>query len=188
MRSFKKFGVLAVVVFALSAANASAAEFTFSATGSIEGKALATQVFTTNGGKVECSTAATSGTIGKLGGKAQHVTVKYSGCVGYKIATVHVSIATFNFTSDGTVHNQNTITITPTLFGASLCTVSVTPQTVGTIDYAISGTSNVKVTPTVSGIKYHSTGGSCGSAGENGTYTGASEVNRVGGGSLTFDP
>ncbi len=189
MRSMKKLGVL-VAVFALcaiGAANASAAEFTASETGSLEGKALETNVFTTSGGKVECTGAATSGTIAKTADTKQHVTVKYSGCKAFSIANTHISDATYLFTSDGTVHVENTITITPTIFGFSACTVTVTPQTVGTVDFANSGSNNVKVTPTVTGIKYHSTGGSCGSAGENGTYTGASEVNRSGGGTLRFD-
>ena len=191
MRSMKKFGVLAVVAFALSAigvANASAAQFTASATGSITGKALATQVFTTNGGTTECSTAATSGTIEKTADTKQHVTVKYSGCTAFGFATVDISDATYLFTSNGTAHIQNTIKIQPTLFGGVLCTVTVKPQSVNTVDFENSGANNVKVTPTVAGIVYESTGGICGSGGANGTYTGANEVSRVGGGTLRFDP
>jgi len=190
MRSMKKLGVL-VAVFALcaiGAANASAAQFTASATGTLSGKALETQTFTTNGGTVNCSTAATSGAVEKTADTQQHVTVTYSGCNAFGFATVHITPATYQFTSNGQVHIKNTISITPTLFGASLCTTTVTPQTVGTVDFANSGASNVKVTPTVTGIAYHSTGGSCGAAGVNGTYKGANEVNRVGGGTLRFDP
>ena len=190
MRSMRKLGVL-VAVFALcaiGAANASAAEFTASATGTLTGKALANQVFTTNGGTVTCSTAATKGTIEKTADTQQTVGVKYSGCTAFGFATVDISEAKYQFTASGPVHILNTISITPTFFGSSLCTVTVKPQTVNTVDFANSGSNNVKVTPTVSGIVYESTGGSCGSSGANGTYTGANEVSREGGGTVRFDP
>ncbi len=191
MHSMKKLSALVAVLAlcAIGAANASAAEFTASATGTLTGKALATQVFTTNGGKVECTTAASSGTIAKTADTQQEVNVKYSGCTAFGFATVDISEAEYQFTAAGQVHVQNTIKITPTLFGASICTVTVKPQaSLGLVDFANSGASNVKVTPTVAGIIYESTGGACGSSGINGTYVGASEVNRVGGGTLRFDP
>ena len=63
-----------------------------------------------------------------------------------------------------------------------MCTVTIGPQPVGTVDYANAGTKNLKVTYTLSGIVYTSTGGACGESGTNGTYAGASELERVGGG------
>jgi hypothetical protein len=191
MRTLKKFALLAVAVFALSAvgvASASAAEFTASATGNIQGKALENQVFVTNGGEVVCSTASTKGKIVATASKEQEANVTYSGCKAFGIAEVHISEAKYLFTSSGQVHIKNTITITPTLFGFSACTTTVGPQTVGTVGFANSGTSNVKVTPNVTGITYTSTGGACGSSGSNGTYKGANEVNREGGGTVRFDP
>ena len=70
-----------------------------------------------------------------------------------------------------------------------MCTVTVGPQSVGTVDYS-NLSSRIKITSTATGIKYTSSGGSCGSSGENGTYTGASDLGRVGGGSVstTLDP
>ncbi len=194
MRSMKKLSALVAVLAlcAIGAANASAAEFTASATGTLSGKAVANQVFTTNGGTVTCTTAATSGTIAKTADTQQTVKVKYSGCTAFGFATVDISEAEYQFTA-GTgknVHVKNTISITPTLFGASLCTVTVKGgQTVGTVDYSNASASTVKVDPTVSGIHYVSSGGSCGTAGtfENGTYTGANEVSRVGGGTVQYD-
>ena len=186
MRSFKKFGVLAVVAFALcaiGAANASAATFTASATGSLTGKATATQVFTTNGGQVKCSTAATSGEIKSVASAEQHVTVKYTGCNAFGFVNTHITDATYLFTADGTVHILNTITITPTGAG---CTQTVKPQTVGSVTYTNSGTKLV-ITPNVTGITYSSTGGICGASGANGTYSGSNEVERVGGGSISWD-
>jgi len=82
------------------------------------------------------------------------------------------------------VHLLNTVTIDNT--GAA-CNVTLKPQTVNRIKYSNSGGKRV-VTPEVTGITYTSTGGLCGSSGTNGTFTGTSELERVGGGSLTFDP
>jgi hypothetical protein len=191
MRTMKKFGVLAVAVFALSVigvANASAAQFTASATGELAGEALETQVFTTNGGTVECTTAATTGSIVATASTEQEVTVNYSGCKAFGIANVDISPATYLFTANGEVHIKEavTITVTKTLLSGE-CTVTVPAQTVGTVDFATNG-NNIKVTPTVTGIKYTSSGAPCGTSGENGTYTGPNEVHRVGGGTLSFDP
>ncbi|HKO39338.1 MAG TPA: hypothetical protein VJU14_13320 [Solirubrobacterales bacterium] len=186
MTSLKKFGVL-LAVFALSAigaANASAAQFTASATGTLTGKATATQIFTVNGGQVKCSTAATSGTIKSIATGEQTVETKYSGCTAFGFATVHITPAFYNFTAGGEVHIENEITITVT--GAA-CTITIKPQPVGTIGYSNNG-GKIKVTPNVIGISYTSSGGLCGTSGGNGTYTGANEIERVGGGTLTFDP
>ncbi|HKO39333.1 MAG TPA: hypothetical protein VJU14_13295 [Solirubrobacterales bacterium] len=186
MHKFKKLGVL-IAVFALSAigaANASAAQFTASGTGTVSGKATATQVFTTNGGQVKCTIAATTGTISSTATAEQTVEVKGSSCTAFGFATVHLTPAQLNFTASGQVHLENTVTITVTGAG---CSQSIAPQTVSSAGFATNG-SKVKVTPNVSGITYTSTGGLCGSSGANGTLTGTSEVERVGGGSLAFDP
>jgi hypothetical protein len=100
---------------------------------------------------------------------------------------VHISPATYLFTSHGQVHIENTITIKATTpFGE--CHITVPPQTVGTVAYSNAPGGKIKLTPNVSGIKYSTTNSFlCGAAGENGTYKGSSEVG-VEGGSLTFDP
>ncbi len=188
MRSMKQLGILAAfALFAIGASNASAAEFTASATGSLEGKALETQVFTFNGGKLECNGLESSGTIAKTADTRWHWKKKFSVCVLFGIGTVHVAEVTVELTSNLQLHINSTIALTPTVFGFSACTLTVTPQTVGTVDVANSGSNNVKVSPTVTGLAYHSTGGACGASGNNGTYSGASELNRVGGGTLRFD-
>jgi hypothetical protein len=187
MRSFKKFGVLAVVAFALcavGAANASAATFTASATGSLTGKALETQVFTVNGGTVKCSTASTSGEIKSTASVEQHVTVKYTGCNAFGFVNTHITDATYLFTANGEVHLLNTVTITPT---GAFCHLTVPPQTIKTVSYSNNGGKMI-VTPNVTGITYTSSGGLCGTSGANGTYTGKNEVERVGGGTISFDP
>jgi hypothetical protein len=199
MRNLKKSVALAVAVLALSAiaassASAAEAQFTYSATGTLVGSAENHQTFTTNGGTVTCSNAATTGTIAKILFTQQHVTVKYGGpCTAFGFATVDISDATYLFTAKTgeNVHVLNTISITPTFFGASMCTVSVGPQTLSTVDYANVGTTKVTVNATVAGIKYTTTGGggSCGSVGtfSNGTYTGSSIIERSGGGTVQYD-
>jgi hypothetical protein len=192
MHSFKKFGTLAVAVFALSAigaASAPAATFTASETGSLTGAATEEHVITTNGGTINCQIAATSGTIASTAATAQHVTVHYTQCTAFGIASVQVSPGTYEFTA-GTgknFHIKNTITVTAELFGKPLCTVTFKPQTVGTFDYTNASSSTIKFNPTVTGITYTSSGGSCGASGSNGTYTGASVFSRVGGGTLQYD-
>ena len=192
MRNFRKFGTLAAAVLALSAigaASASAAQFTASATGSISSKASEAYVFTTNGGTISCNNGVTSGTIATTSSGSFKVNVSPNSCTAFGFATAEISTASYEFTA-GTgknVHVKNTITITPTFFGASMCSVTVKPQTVGTVDFSNASGSTVKVNPTVTGITYTSSGGSCGSSGENGTYTGASIVERFGGGSVQYD-
>jgi hypothetical protein len=189
MRSLKKLSVLAIAVFAFSAigvASASAAQFTASATGEITGKALETQVFTTNGGEVRCNNIDVTGKIEKTASPEQHTTITYTNCTAFGIATVHISPATYLFTANGEVHIKNTIKITVTggIFGE--CTITVAPQTVKSVSYT-NNAGKIKVTPNVTGIVYTSTGGVCGSSGANGTYKGAAETERVGGGTISWD-
>ena len=146
-------------------------------------------MFTTNGGTSTCTNAATSGTIAKTADTQQHVTVNYSGCTAFGFATVDVSSTTLLFTS-GTgknLHLENAFKITPTFFGASVCTVLVGPQTVGTVDYVNASSSTVRLHFTVSGITYASSGGACGTSDFNGTLTGSIELSRVGGGTFQYD-
>ncbi|HKO38803.1 MAG TPA: hypothetical protein VJU14_10585 [Solirubrobacterales bacterium] len=187
MPSFKKFGLFAAAVFALSAigaANASAAQFTASATGTLSGKATATQVFTTNGGQVKCTTAASSGEIKSTASAEQTVEVKYSGCTAFGFVNTHITPAQYNFTASGQAHVENTITITPTGAG---CSITIHPQT-DTITKFTSIFPVVIYHTQKHLIAYTSSGGLCGSSGNNGTFTGTGEWSRVGGGSLSYDP
>jgi hypothetical protein len=188
MRLLKKFSVLAIAVFAISVvgvASASASQFTASANGELSGKALTNQVFVTNGGTVTCTGAATTGTVVAPSAAKQEVTVKYSGCTAFGFASVEISPATYEFTATGGgVAILNTITIKIPLAG---CSVSVGPQSVGSTSFSNPTTSTIKEVSSVSKIKYTSTGGLCGTSGENGTYTGNSELSRVGGGTVQYD-
>ena len=190
MRNIKLLAAV-VMILAFSAPIASAhtpAKFTASAVGSLTGKATQTQIFTITSGEIKCTTATTSGVINSVDFTEQHVTVHYTNCTAFGIPTVHISDPTYLFTANGQVHLKNTVTITVTggIFGE--CTVTITSgQTVGTVSFVNLAGGKMKVTPHVTGIAYHSTGGVCGAAGTNGTYTGDSEVERVGGGSISWD-
>jgi hypothetical protein len=205
MRSFKKFRVLAIVVFALSAlgaANASAAIFTATATGEIAGQATEPQVFTVNGGQIKCLNAALTGTIKELSQTQQEITIKYSSCTAFGFNTVDISSGTFMSTTSGQVHVLSPITITPTFFGASVCTVTIGIQTTGPVSYinnhiytgseekttTTTDPTHITTAPLATGITYTSSGGPCGASGNNGTYSGNRTVARVGGGVIQFDP
>jgi hypothetical protein len=192
MRSVKALGVLALAVFALSAisvASASAApKFTSSASGgALTGTQTSNQVFKINGGTTTCTGAASSGTVPASPSTEIHITVHTTGCTAFGFVNTDITDATYTITADGSVHITNTITITPTGAG---CTVTVKPQTVGTIafDNKVSGGfTGVEETSAVSAITYTSTGGLCGSSGTNGTFTGNSFAHGPTGVSISWD-
>lgn len=189
MRSIKVWGAALAVVCAFSAvavANASAATFKASEKGTLTGKALNTQEFTTNGGTVKCSTAATSGTVTELEAASQVVTVKYGSCTAFGFASVEISPAEYRLYASGKVDVLNTITINVPLGG---CKVTVGPQNgLGSVSYE-NNSGKIKESSNVTGITYTSTGGLCGSSGSNGVYKGNNEVELNGGkATLTFVP
>lgn len=196
MRSMKQLGVLVTAVCALSAVGAAtaSANFTASATGTLHGHAEATQVFNTGGGfgNIECHAATITGTIRATQATEQEVTVHYSNCTAFDLVGVHMSTATFLFTTSGEVHllEPITVTVTKTLFTPH-CTLVMKAQTLNKVDYKTTGTpgvdSHVTVDPTMTGI--HSTWSKpCGSGTSTaGTYTGASTYQRSGGGWVAFD-
>lgn len=186
MRTLKQFSVLAAAVFALSgigAANALGAQFTASETGEAKGHAVSSQVFTTNGGTVKCTTAEKTIKISISISFEWSATANYGGCTAFGLVGAEVSPATFLLTANGEVHVKSTITVKVPLAG---CSVTVEPQTLKGVSYDNeSGT--LKETDSIKGITYTSSGGLCGSSGSNGTYTGNNQLERVGGGSISWD-
>lgn len=198
-RLYKTLAVTCVIVGALTAvaaASASAASFEASETGPIKGHALSgsagKQIFTTNAGTVECTSASTTGNVTELSAESQVVTVNYGGCTAFTIASVEISPAEYRLHAGGSVDILNTITITvhPPLLKA--CTVTVGPQTgLGSVSYEnTSPVKNIIEKSAVEGIKYKGSSGVCGNTEEhaNGTYTGGNEVELVNGGTLRFVP
>jgi len=192
MRSFKHFGALVAVfaLCALGAANAQAAPKFTSSTGegSLSGEATTNQVFTAGFGNVTCTAVDVSGTVAGTEKTEQESTVQYTNCKALGVPTAHVTPATYLFTANGTVHVQNsiTITITKSIVNAH-CTLTITPQTLGGITYS-NDSPNETVAANTSGIDYHSSGGACGSAGTHtdGTYTGTTLV-KSSSGSISWD-
>jgi hypothetical protein len=203
-RKFKALGLGLVAMFALSAFGASAAQafpFTLSAapadlTGFIDTPAK--DVFTTSEGTVECSTISFTGTGSAVSATEQSIQPSYSGCTAFGLtAHVNASACTYLFTTPTTgPANERTgepphvkcpgggsITITPTLFGFSVCTSRIGEQTPtgGHIIYTNktdnngSGKMTITLHTTATGVHYIGTGGVCGPNGvtsTDGTYTG----------------
>ena len=195
MRSLKKLGILIVAVFALSAvggANASAAEFTASATGELTGKALSTQAWTFTGyelnpnNQFKCTTTSVQGKIEKTASTSQHMALYYSQCSFFGFVSMGLGPFTFVFHANGTVDIPNAIKM-PLPIGA--CEIVIQPQSgVGSVTWDNNAGKLIQ-TINLSGITYTTSGGLlCGPSGTNGTYTGTNEISRLGGGSLTFDP
>lgn len=187
MPIFKILGAaaLALAFSAIGAASASAGQFTASATGTLTGKAKTVQTFTSNGGQVKCSNAAISGNILSVASEELTVSVNYSGCTAFGFAAVHITPTEYTYTASGQVHIKKTTTISVTGAG---CHMTITPQTPKVVHYVkIEPFPRLFVTAATKIVTYHSTGGLCGTSGENGTFTGEIELERVGGGSLTWD-
>lgn len=187
-RHFSKLHIALLSAGALLAPTAAhAAEFTYSEVGSIEGEALERQAFGFTGGELGCNGATARGILNTTDFTERRLTVAYSVCVAFGIAAVHVSPAHFRFWASGEAEIEKAITIDVTVPLLPDCQVAIAPQTVGEVGY-YNNDNNLVITPHLTGISYTSTGGLCGSSGSNGTFTGAIEVNRAGGGWIAFDP
>jgi hypothetical protein len=187
MRRYLKIlglSAMAVLVIGVVTASAASAAPKFTSTGTpttIHGVQGTTNVFTINGGEVECSTATFEGTM--TGTEAASITVHptYGGCLAFgRSAEITTTGCNFVLSASGTAEIEcegtNKIIIH---VPSGPCTVEVGPQMLGaaSVSYTNTGTkgsttSGVTVTANVTGITYTSTGGACGTGGSNGTYTG----------------
>jgi hypothetical protein len=179
MKRIKLVGILLVVMSAIGimiTSSASARVFLFIGTGTLLGKALATQKFVTHAGTVECTALTLTGTVPSLKTLKQKVTVSYTGCKAFGLAAT-VSPAEYEFNADGTVAVLKAITIK-----ATACLVTVpSGQTVGVIKYLNKPVGHVEIEPEVTGITSSGVGAACEYAVEsNGTYTGNSDLHWVG--------
>jgi hypothetical protein len=199
-RKLKALGVAFVASLALSAvmASASQAKYHFTAPEgpvTTTGTQVAQNIFTTGGGEVKCNTALFTGTNTAASATQQLIEPHYSSCTAFGFtAHVNATPCTYLFTTPTVKLNATEytgesphiqcaggpITITPTLFGGSLCTASIGAQTPeGHVIYKNEGvgtTRDVLVTATVISIDYTSTGGVCGESGKtltDGEYTGS---------------
>jgi hypothetical protein len=199
IRNLKTLGMAVVAVLAMSAMVASAAsaanEFhSAGAPTTITGSQVGTNAFHVPGaGTVECTTATFHSSQSTTTTNELTVHPTYSGCKAFGFATTDVVTTgcdyTFTtptatptdyhtpthvvcYTTPGPPHVQHTIKITPTVFGGSVCTVTVGSQSPsGTVDLKNEAGGKVLATSTVTGIS-HSAG--CGAeAKADGTYTGS---------------
>jgi hypothetical protein len=186
MRPVKMVALAAALAISLvGVTSASAAQFTASAVGELTGKATSTQKLTTGAGTIECTTAATSGSITSIAASEQAALVVYGGCRMLGFITAEVSPANYVFTSTGEVRIAKPITIKLPLSG---CSIVIRDQTVSSVSFTNAGETNVMESSSVSGILSVGSGGICGGSSSVGQYSGNSEISRVGGGTLRFDP
>lgn len=200
-KHLRTLGLVFVAVLALTAFAASAAQAKFSytageapadLTGSIP--AGSEDVFSTEGGTVKCTSISFTGTSTLTTASEQKIEPHYNNCTAFGL-TAHVNATpcyyTFTTPTAGAAGertgepphvicpNNGSITITPTLFGGSVCTTTIKENTPGGghIIYTNSGTAtamDILVHTTVEKIPYTSSGGACGTAGAHtdGKYTG----------------
>jgi hypothetical protein len=199
IRNLKAMGLALVAVFAMSAMAASGAQaeqsyHTSATPTTLSGTANSTIILHfPGGGSVECTNASFPGTVVGTAVSEIRVTPVFTGCVGFGFATTDVSTINCHFlfttptatgsTSHAAVHIECTgvfIIITPTFFGASLCTVEVGSQTPGgVVDFENKSSSavppvpesHILLTSTLTGISH--TGGCGASAAADATFTGS---------------
>ena len=178
--------VAALALAAVSAAGASAAQFTASETGTLEGTQESNQVFTPKPGgtPVTCTTAHTTGTIVSKEAATQEVTVEYGNCTAFGF-TAKVSPAKYRFEASGTVDILNEIKIEVPLAGCTNTVKSAENQNLEMVAYTNIAGGEVTENSTVSKITSSGPGACAGST--EGTYTGNSKLKRVGGGTLSVD-
>jgi hypothetical protein len=184
-RKLKVIGLAAIAVLAVTAMSASAAQAApkFTSTSSstfLKGEQKTANVFTTNGGKVECSGALFETPTAQKGTELASVTVHptYTGCKAFGLsATIETTGCNYVLAAAGTAtiecESGKSIKIS---IPAGACSITVGAQgPLSSVSYTNEGsgtTASVLVTANVSGITYTSTGGACGTSGTNGTYTG----------------
>lgn len=186
MRSIIKLGlgIVAVLVFSIGmTASASASGFLATAKEKLLSAKVATQVFKTENGTVECAEAKIEGGESSTGAEAaaQLAFIEYGKCTAFGFVVAKITLADFLFENTGEVEQDNLVKIT--LSGSS-CETSVPAQTVSTVAYDNNG-KNILLLPNVLGIVY--TASSCTHNGlfSNGTYTGNSET-MIANGTLSF--
>jgi len=208
IRNLKVLGLAIAAVMAMSAMMASAAsavpQFTASAypatvTGS---NTKGNEVFTTEGGKVECDSHFVSHSL-EAASSTLTVTPTYSNCEAFGLnATVNTEGCTYVFHATeavkiNEVYNNHVDVVCPAgksikiVAGGGLCRAEIKSQNGLTTVQTTNSGGSVTVVPNVSSVKYTVTTDSFGcpfsGTGEktDGKYTGHVVVSRVGGGTIS---
>jgi hypothetical protein len=197
-RNLKILGLAVVAMLAMSAvaASAASAKHHFNAPNApTDGTGTQTtqNIFQTPAGEVKCNTATFSGTQGAVNANEVTVAPHYTNCTAF-FFTAHVNMngCTYKFTTPtGTVNSTQFTGEPPHIIcpaGAQIqitvtvpfahCTINVPAQTPtsGNVTYQNQGagtTRDVLVTSGVTGIHSTGSGGVCGGASTNGSYTGS---------------
>ncbi len=201
IRNYKAIGLALMAVFAfgaLAAQGASANPLTVGGAGTlfVTGTTDKESIHTLTvepGLKVECSHSLYSGSAAVVGGAVNHITLtpEYTGCKAFGFATADVKTNGCHFTlttptkivggvqwHPAQIHVLCTegkkIEITPTSFGASVCTAFVDSQT-PTAGHLISknlAENELTDEATVEGVTYTSTGSACGKGGSTAKFVG----------------
>lgn len=196
-RKVKAFGLAIVAAFAMSAvvtSAASAQNFHSDLNSTVlTGTSENTQTFVRGSTTIECDHAVFTGTQTGATTKTVVIEADYTTgtCSGPLDSEVHVDFTTddcgyhFELTAEKTAaakldcEEGGSVTITPTAFGSSLCTIHVPEQTVdGHVVFSNIAGDDVTVNSTASGIDSERTGSSlCGAVNNGtGTYTGNAVV------------
>ncbi len=196
IRNYKGFALALLAIFAFSAFAAQSAlahPLTITTTPVpekvfITGIQETEHVFTNEGGTVRCTTSTWSASATPVSGAISELTLAptYTGCSAFGFATAHVKVngCTYTLTTPTTTGVAGEVTwhpsqihvlcpagksieITPTAFGASICTQFIGEQTPtsGHIIARNAGTAvamDITDEVTVKGIHYTGSGGICG--------------------------
>jgi hypothetical protein len=164
----------ALLVGAVSAESASAHEFVASKQGTTKDHGIGTQTFL----GVECTSETSKGKVHAGSSKTIVEKVKYSGCPTFGLNGEPISEVEYEVSAEGSLSILNTVTVER--LG---CTITVEPaknKGLKSVTYA-DESGRLRLDAAVKGITYTSSGGMCGSSGENGEYSGTSEIELVGG-------
>lgn len=207
IRKYKALGLALMAVFAFGAFSAQGASATpLTVEPSNLAKVFITGTTDTVGGihklslggglSVECTHALYKGSATVVSGAVNEITLtpEYTGCKAFGFATADVKHngCTYTLTTPTKIVGGVTwhpsqihvicpagkkIEITPTSFGASVCTVSIGEQTptAGHLVGHNAGTSSamdITDEATVEGIAFTSTGGACGASGNTASFSG----------------
>ncbi len=192
IRNLKVLGLALVAMLTMGIAASSAmAEFHVETVPSeLTGAQEGTNTFITDSGTIHCTTATFTGSTSSATSAEQEVAPHYTNCesTGFIKASVTVDMngCKYNLT---TISSSSMVHITGCEAGkpgivvtAPFCTITVTPQTIGPVDYENVGsgtTREVVVNSTTANISYHESGFACahsGSTTTGGQYTGKVRV------------
>ncbi len=187
--------LVAMLTMGIAASSAAAVEFHSGATNtSLSAAQEGTNTFVLDSGTFHCTTYSLSGS--QLGSTATAVELAptTAGCQSTGFIKANITIDTngckYNLTaasSNEMVHITGCEAGKPGIvMTAPFCTITVTPQTIGPVDYETAGsagtTHEVVVNSTISNVAYHESGFACahsGSTTTGGQYTGKLRVTGV---------